>query len=1053
MQKFHFQKGIYGVLLLTVMMLFSCQKKEPVDDFINSYAQLQNLWIDPPADYRSAPLWDWNESISEEGIDFQMEEFKNAGIGGVFVHPRPGLITEYLSDEWSHLFDFAVNKGKEIGMNVWIYDENSYPSGFAGGHVPAEMPDSYRHGTGLSCMVQEELNVSEGNEFEVVLQKTESGFEEISGNYQALNGQKGQFYLFKKTYPSVSPWYGGFTYVDLLYPGVTEKFLEITMRGYEKNNKADFGGTVKGIFTDEPNLEAAMSEGTVIRWTPVLWDSFENRWGYDLRTQLPSLVYEVGDWKKVRHDYYELLLELFIERWAKPYYTYCEENNLDFTGHYWEHGWPEPTDGFDEAAFYIWHQQPAVDMLGCRLDPDGLGGQFGNTRAIRELRSAANQAGRIRTLSETYGGGGYELDFKNFKRLADWQCVFGVNFVNQHLSYYSMQGVRKFDYPPTFSYQEPWWDEYKVMGDYLARISMATAAGKQINKTLVLQPNTSAWMYFSRVEKNPHIDTIGHDFKRFVHQLEQKHIEYDLGSEKVMRDIGSVSNGNLILGERAYQLVVIPKEMENIDRNTFEMLKEYLSQGGIVISFRDEIERLDGERSSLVSELKFMYSSQWEIAESIDEKKVEELMRADGFSITDMAENREFFHQRRILSDGQLLFLVNTGESGNAVARIRAEGKSVIKIDLFSGEQNLVVTEKSEGGILFDVSLLPIESALYYISDDGKKLPELDVKPNRFAKLDMQAEMDVKRISDNVLTIDYLDIKTNKTEKKNIHFMKALVDLFKENGVEFGNPWQHKIQYRKNYLALDTLFNEGSGFEVNYHFKIAEDVTNEVVAGLKAVVERPQLWSVSVNGSLVLPEEDKYWIDRDFPVFEIGSLAKKGDNIITLEASRMSVFAEVMPVYVLGNFSLSPLETGFIIGNMRTIGTESWVNAGMPYYSQKVSYSQRFQGNQGERYIVSLSQWNGTVCNVLVNGKKGGIIAFPPYQLEISDYVRSGENIVEVQVTGSLKNTFGYFYHSNDKWIHGPHEWNYAPENQKSLEGMYLMEYGLFEPYQVLLLN
>jgi len=46
------------------------------------------------------------------------------------VHPRPGLLTEYLSDEWFHLFDYTVQKGKELGMKVWIYDENSYPSGF-----------------------------------------------------------------------------------------------------------------------------------------------------------------------------------------------------------------------------------------------------------------------------------------------------------------------------------------------------------------------------------------------------------------------------------------------------------------------------------------------------------------------------------------------------------------------------------------------------------------------------------------------------------------------------------------------------------------------------------------------------------------------------------------------------------------------------------------------------------------------------------------------------------------------------------------------------------
>src|SRR6056297_1720458 len=132
-------------------------------------------------------------------------------------------------------------------------------------------------------------------------------------------GKEGTWYIFRKTYPRTSPWYGGFSYVDLLYPGVTEKFIEVTMtEGYEKN-QADFGKTLPGVFTDEPNLEAALSGGAIMRWTPDLWEAFSNRWGYDLRLHLPSLVEETGKWRKVRHDFYELLLELFVDRWAKPW--------------------------------------------------------------------------------------------------------------------------------------------------------------------------------------------------------------------------------------------------------------------------------------------------------------------------------------------------------------------------------------------------------------------------------------------------------------------------------------------------------------------------------------------------------------------------------------------------------------------------------------------------------------------------------------------------------------------------------------------------------------
>ncbi len=1051
MRKTNRLTGFIMVLVASCIILNSCQKEEKQTDRISSYAELAQLMPNPPAAYRSIPLWDWNDSISEKGIAFQMEEFKKAGIGGVFVHPRPGLLTEYISENWHQLFDFTVKKGTELGMEVWIYDENSYPSGFAGGHVPAEMPDSYKHGTGLNVEVQETFNPLPTDTFEVVLKQTETGFADITANYKDETGKQGTYYLFKRTYPTNSQWYGGFTYVDLLYPGVTQKFLDITMKGYEKYNKADFGKTLKGIFTDEPNLEAAMSKGSAFRWTPDLWQAFEKRWGYDLKTQLPSLINEIGDWKKVRHDYYELILELFVDRWAKPSFEYCEANGLDWTGHYWEHGWPEPTHGFDEAAFYIWFHQPGVDMLGCELIPEGQGGQFGNTRAIRELRSAANQAGRTRTMSETYGGGGYEMDFKNFKRLADWQCVLGVNFVNQHLSYFTMKGVRKFDYPPSFSYHEPWWDNYKMMGDYLARISMATAAGEQVNNTLVLQPNTSAWMYFSRTNKNPNINSIRHDFKYFVNQMEQKHFEYDLGSEKVLRDLGSVTGGKLKVGKCSYQLVVIPKEMENIDQNTFDLLKKFISKGGKVLSFRKEIERLDGKLDKQVSELQNNYPEQWILANSIDDEVVAASFKADGFAITDISENKELFHQRRMVDDGQLLFVVNSSETSKASAKIQAEGKSVVKIDLLTGEQNLVSAEANGQGIQFEIELQPVGSAMYYLSDKEENFPALKIQDKQPEKLAASGEMEMKALSDNILTVDYLDLKTSKKEQKNIHFMKALIGLFNENGVEFGNPWQHKIQYKKNYLEMDTLFKDGSGFEAAYHVQIAGKMNSEEMKKLKAVVERPNLWTIKVNGNVVTPEKGQYWIDKDFPVFEIGNYLHTGANTISLTAARMSVLAEVMPVYILGNFSLNPLKAGFEIDNSKPLQTGSWINSGMPFYSQKVAYTQKFniENNQSE-FSVQLNEWKGTICEVLVNGEKAGVIAWPPYQLDISKLVKSGENTVTVNVIGSLKNTFGYFYRPNTKALHGPGEWNYAAEQQPALSGMYLMDYGLYGPFDLL---
>jgi len=279
-----------AILLLT--LTFGCKMK-PVPERIQTYYNFRRLFADPPSDYRTAPLWDWNDKISEEGIDFHMQKFKEGGLGGVFIHPRPGLITEYLSEDWNHLFDYTVRKGKELGMKVWIYDEDSYPSGFAGGHVPAEMPESYNRGTGLGCDKQEILK-SDTTKYEVILKLENNQFVDITSRKDSYKGKKGVFYLFKKTYGQKSYWYGNFPYVDLIQKGVTQKFIDITMKGYEKYDKDEFGKTLMGIFSDEPNLEAAMGPKTALRWTSDLFAEFEKRW---VRPENQSSFHRRSDWK------------------------------------------------------------------------------------------------------------------------------------------------------------------------------------------------------------------------------------------------------------------------------------------------------------------------------------------------------------------------------------------------------------------------------------------------------------------------------------------------------------------------------------------------------------------------------------------------------------------------------------------------------------------------------------------------------------------------------------------------------------------------------------
>src|SRR5208283_5323650 len=109
-------------------------------------SHVKSLFKHPPREYSTGPLWVWNDLLTERQIRDTLRDLAAQKVKQVWVHPRPGLMTPYLSADWFRLWKVALNEANRLDMNVWIYDENSYPSGFAGGWVPELMPESRGRG-------------------------------------------------------------------------------------------------------------------------------------------------------------------------------------------------------------------------------------------------------------------------------------------------------------------------------------------------------------------------------------------------------------------------------------------------------------------------------------------------------------------------------------------------------------------------------------------------------------------------------------------------------------------------------------------------------------------------------------------------------------------------------------------------------------------------------------------------------------------------------------------------------------------------------------------
>jgi hypothetical protein len=119
------------------------------DPSANSSTVVRKLFENPPREYSTAPLWVWNDRMTDEQVVSTLRDLAAQQVRQAFVHPRPGLMTPYLSEEWFRAWKTALWEAARLDMNLWIYDENSYPSGFAGGFVPDAIPVLLEVGMGL----------------------------------------------------------------------------------------------------------------------------------------------------------------------------------------------------------------------------------------------------------------------------------------------------------------------------------------------------------------------------------------------------------------------------------------------------------------------------------------------------------------------------------------------------------------------------------------------------------------------------------------------------------------------------------------------------------------------------------------------------------------------------------------------------------------------------------------------------------------------------------------------------------------------------------------
>lgn len=511
--------------------------------------------LDPaaPPDPRFLTLWAINSALDLPEASRQLDAFVEAGLDGVVVHPRNYPDTpRYLSEEYLRQLSMVIEEAKRRDLAVWIYDENGWPSGSAGGRMLEAHPE----------VAQQWLEFLPSNRLRPD--------DRVFGRYE----DRGQ------AYAAVLRHGDG---VDYLGADIGADFVELTHEVYRSGLSAEAWAHVEAFFDDEPEFGLGHSYPELpaqgaIPWTEDLPERFAERYGEQLEPVLPRIFLDGPDSGLVRVRFWELVSDLLKDRFLAPIDAWCKRHGKRFTAH---------VKGEESPYFQV----PMVGsgqwiLRGVNLPGvDALGRDPSNDFYPRQAASIARQFGDGRSMAEAFGGAGWGAGPADLHRYLLWLAQNGLTDFVLHLSQYRLDSAAIADWPPSQPLHVTWSAAYsallgKVRADIRGldrsapdllvvipqRRVMGLYAPRELKQTNIhdgsTRPNSAAAQVSSR-------------FIGLIADLVAAGVRFDVTDERTLeRDLECARDGAHV-GAAVYRSVIVSPDAD-LDPHVRQRLTRYL---------------------------------------------------------------------------------------------------------------------------------------------------------------------------------------------------------------------------------------------------------------------------------------------------------------------------------------------------------------------------------------------------------------------------------------------------------------------------------------------
>ena len=648
---------------------------------------------------------------------------------------------------------------------------------------------------------------------------------------------------------------------------------------------------------------------------------------------------------------------------------------------------------------------PGIDML-CA--------SFEYTTA-KQAQSAVHQYGREGMLSELYGVTNWDFDFRGHKLHGDWQAALGVTIRVPHLSWVSMAGEAKRDYPASIHYQSPWWEKYSLVEDHFARVNTALTRGKPLVKVGVIHPVESYWLHWGPREQTGMLrHNMDQNFQNLTKWLLFGGIDFNFISESLLPELCEEAGNPMKVGEMQYDAIVVAN-CETLRSTTLERLESFKAAGGKLV-FTGELPTLENacvsdRGAKLAQESVNVPFNQNDILNELESVRVLDIKNQYG------VYTQNLLHQMRQDGDGRWLFLAHGVEPHNKdmseYQDVTITLQGMWKVTLYNtmtGETEDIEqkisgnhTEVYHRMYEYDSLLLWMEPAEASVKA-GCEIVSGEIESTGKA-VNIPVIVPYTLSEPNVLLLDQAEYALDDGKwQPQEEILRADNVCRKQLGWpsredSFAQPW--------------VVPEEPITHCVRLRWHIQSEISCE---GIKLAIEDAERVKLTWNGQEVESEVDGWYVDKSIKTVKLPALVI-GENVLEAVIP-FGKRTNVEWAYILGDFGVEVNGRYVRIVPVREkIAFGDITRQGLPFYGGNITYHMPVDTKGGTLTIRSNS-YKGAMQAVRVDGKEEIPLIYPPYQAELG-VLEAGKHIVDITLYGHRRNSFGPVHLNNLKatWI------------------------------------